>query len=73
MSHGRVPAPNAFWANATIGRSHEIGDCDEVTADHPSVSTVSTALAIAEMLGRMSGRDIITAIVLGTDLALRIC
>ena len=67
----RVPAPDAVWANIVMGRSREIDDCDEPTADHPSVVAVGTALAMAELLGKVTGQDIITAITLGDDLVLR--
>ncbi|MFX0138511.1 MAG: MmgE/PrpD family protein, partial [Candidatus Hodarchaeota archaeon] len=67
-----MPAPNAVWANAAMGRSREIDDCDEITGDHPSVVAVTVALVMAELLGGVTGKDIITAITLGDDLVLRI-
>ena len=68
----RVPAPNAVWANATMGPSREIDDCDELTGDHPSVVAVTVALATAELLGGVTGKDMLNAITLGDDLVLRI-
>lgn len=69
---GRVPSPNAAWANATMARARDFDNYDSTTADHPGVSTVITALAVSELLGRVSGREMITAVTLGDDLSLRI-
>ena len=68
----KVPAANAVWANATMGRSRELDDCEDITGDHSSVAAVPTALAMSEMLGGASGKDVMTAIVLGADLVIRI-
>jgi 2-methylcitrate dehydratase PrpD len=68
----RVPTPDAVWANVVMGRSMEIDDCDEPTGDHPSVVAVPVALALAELRGGMSGKDIITAVIAGDEIVLRI-
>jgi len=68
----QVPSPNAAWVNATMARARDLDDYDSVTAEHPSVSTVTTALAISELVGGVSGKEAITAITLGADLSIRI-
>lgn len=68
----RVPSPNAVWVNATMARARDFDAYDSVTAEHPSVSTVITALAVSELLGEVTGKEAITAITLGDDLAIRI-
>jgi 2-methylcitrate dehydratase PrpD len=68
----KVPAANAVWANAAMGRSRELDDAEEAVGDHSSVVAVPAALAMSEMLGGVSGKDAITAIVLGDDLVIRI-
>jgi len=68
----RVPSPNAAWVNATMARARDFDDYDSVTAEHPSVSTVTAALVVGELVGGVSGKEAITAITLGDDLAIRI-
>ena len=67
---GKAPAPWAAFANGSLG--HML-DYDDVGAGgHVSIATVPVAFAIAEKLGRVSGRDLITAIAVGTDLHTRL-
>jgi len=68
----QVPSPNAAWVNATMARARDLDDYDSVTAEHPSVSTVTTALAVSELVGGVTGKEAITAIILGDDLSIRI-
>ena len=66
----RAPAPWAAFANGSLG--HML-DYDDVGAGgHVGIATVPVALAVAEKLGRVSGRDFITAIAAGTDLHTRL-
>ncbi|MBI5442392.1 MAG: MmgE/PrpD family protein [Deltaproteobacteria bacterium] len=72
----RVPAQAAALVNAVLARSYDyepVGafvDGKSVPA-HISGTTVPTALAVAEKLGA-SGRELLTALVLGDDLAARL-
>ncbi len=68
----RVPSPNAAWVNATMARALDLDAYDSATAEHSSVATVTTALAVSELTGRVTGEEAITAITLGDDLAIRI-
>lgn len=68
---GKVPAPNAVWANCTLGRSQEI-DSFATTGDHPFVAAVPTVLAISEGMGGLTGKDAITAIILAVDFNIRL-
>ncbi|MBI4334847.1 MAG: MmgE/PrpD family protein [Chloroflexi bacterium] len=73
IAHGcRLPAPNAAMVNATMARAWDFDDCHEEAHDHPSVATVPTAFAMAEKIGKVSGKDLMTAITLGADLVLRL-
>lgn len=67
----RVPAPNAIWANSTMGRAQEV-DCFSATGDHADVSAVPAALAMSEVMGRITGKDAITAIILAIDFNIRL-
>src|SRR5438270_6809717 len=62
----KAPAPWAAFVNGSLG--HML-DYDDVGAGgHIGIATVPVAFAVAEGLGRVSGRDLITAIAAGTDL-----
>jgi 2-methylcitrate dehydratase PrpD len=66
---GKVPAPWAAFMNGSLG--HML-DYDDLGASHVSVATVPVALAVAEKLKKISGKEFITAIALGTDLQTRL-
>jgi 2-methylcitrate dehydratase PrpD len=73
----KLPAANAVLAMGVMARSNDFepaGGPDIQGAKSPghySATSVPTALAIAEKLG-LSGRDLISALILGDDLATRI-
>ncbi len=61
----------ASFANAVMLNSLELDDTCDRTYCHPAATIIPTALAMAEEVGAQ-GRDILTAIVLGYDIMLRI-
>jgi len=66
----KAPAPWAAFVNGSLG--HML-DYDDVGAGgHVGIATVPVAFAVAEKLGCVSGRDLITAIAAGTDLHTRL-
>ncbi|QCB98596.1 MmgE/PrpD family protein [Arthrobacter sp. PAMC25564] len=73
----RVPAHNAAMVNAAMMRSYDfeaIGaeyEDHSQTAAHISGTTVSVALAVAEQQ-RSSGKELLTALILGDDLTSRL-
>jgi len=67
----RLPAPNAAQVNATMVHSLDFDDVHEDAIMHPGVVTISTALAMSEYVGGVSGRDLINAVALGTDFICR--
>lgn len=68
---GKVPAPEAALANATMIHALDFDDTYDIVANHPGVVAVSTGLAMAEREGNIIGRQLITAIALGVDLSCR--
>jgi 2-methylcitrate dehydratase PrpD len=67
---GKAPAPWAVFVNGSLG--HMV-DYDDVGAGgHVSIVTVPVAFAVAEQLQGVSGRDLITAVAVGTDLHTRL-
>lgn len=61
---------NAALANGTFGHADETDDTHPPTRSHPGTSVVPTALALAEWR-RMSGEQLMRAMVLGYDLCAR--
>lgn len=67
----KVPAPNAAQVNATMVHSLDFDDVHEAAIIHPGVVTISTALAMAEYRGGLSGKDFIQAVAVGGDMISR--
>ncbi len=63
----KVPAPNAAQVNATMGHALDYDDTGDGPT-HQSVVIVPAALAVAERQGKVSGRELITAVALGADM-----
>ncbi|MFC2000882.1 MmgE/PrpD family protein [Chloroflexota bacterium] len=68
---GKVPAWMAAFANGAMARALMYDDGYDEAHGHPSSTTVTTALAIAERIGKVSGKEFITAVTLGNDLIAR--
>jgi len=66
----RVCAPYAALANGTAGHADEI-DGAHVVGGHPGATLVHAAVAMAERQ-RASGADLLTAVVLGYDIGIRL-
>jgi 2-methylcitrate dehydratase PrpD len=67
---GKAPAPWAAFVNGSLGHMLDYDDLGE--SGHPSIVTIPVALAVAEKLGGVSGRELITAITAGTDIMTRV-
>jgi 2-methylcitrate dehydratase PrpD len=77
LVHGcKMPVHNAALVNSIMGRSYDFESTGALidgksTPSHISGSTVPAVLAVAEEAGS-SGKDIITALILGDDIAARL-
>ena len=70
--HGnKLPAPEAAFANSLFIHSPDFDDTDDRTATHACVTALPASMAIAEKMGS-SGKEVITAFVLGVDLTCRL-
>jgi 2-methylcitrate dehydratase PrpD len=67
---GKAPAPWAAFVNGSLGHMLDYDDMGE--NGHPGIVTIPVALAVAERLGGVSGREFITAIAAGTDVMTRL-
>ena len=73
LVHGdKLPAALAALVNATMGHSRELDINDDRIAYKSSVTVVPAALAAAEKVGHVSGKDLIAAVCLGVDLGIRL-
>jgi 2-methylcitrate dehydratase PrpD len=68
----RLPAASAALVNATMGHSRELDINDDRIAYKSSITVIPAALALAEKVGKVSGKDFITAVCLGVDLGIRL-
>ncbi|OGO01913.1 MAG: hypothetical protein A2Y90_06000 [Chloroflexi bacterium RBG_13_52_12] len=68
----KCPAPNAAQVNGTMIHALDYDDGHQVALVHIGCVTVSTAFAVAERMGKVSGKELITAIALGGDFMARL-
>jgi aconitate decarboxylase len=67
---GKFPCQNAAFVNSVMSRALDF--CDAIPPGyHASSTDIPTALAVAEMTGR-NGKDVLTALAVGGDVAQRI-
>ncbi|MCK4821142.1 MmgE/PrpD family protein, partial [bacterium] len=67
----KLPCNHAAQANGAMARAWEIDDITDKFPLHPSASVVPTCLAVAECVGKKSGKEFITAVAIGQDLVIR--
>jgi 2-methylcitrate dehydratase PrpD len=68
----KIPAHHAAQANATMGNALDYDDCDDRSGMHAGNIVISTAFAVAELRGKVSGKNFITAVAVGNDIGYRL-
>ena len=68
----KCPAPNAAQINGTMIHALDYDDGHQTALVHIGCVTVSSAFAAAERVGKVSGKELITAIALGGDFMSRL-
>lgn len=68
----RLPSHDAARVNAVMTHAHEFDDTFGRGFLHPSAITIPTAFAVADMVGNVSGRELLAAVTLGVDIACRL-
>lgn len=68
----RLSVTDAAWLNGAMIRSREFDDSDDHAGDHSSTPVFPSGMAIAEMLGQVSGQDFLTAYALATEFNIRL-
>ena len=67
----RVPVEAAAFANGSMAHAMDYEDAHDQTLLHPNAAAVPAALAIAEALGPVTGKELVTAIAVGCEVAVR--
>lgn len=70
-THIKASCTDAAFANGILGHAVELDDIHEEAIIHPAAPVLPAALAAAEHT-KSSGRDLITSVVLGYDVEIRI-
>ena len=65
----RVPAPTAAFLNGYQAHCQEYDCLHEKSVLHPMATLLPAAIAYAERVGSISGRELITSVVVGIDVA----
>lgn len=68
----RLPAYFATMVNCGMVHQHDFDDTHDEAVCHPTSAAFNASLAVAESVGSVDGRSLLTAVVLGTDLACRL-
>lgn len=68
---GKVPSFHAAMANSLMAHSLDFDDMHERAGIHANVCVIPAALAMAERVGGVDGKALLTALVLGVDLVCR--
>lgn len=68
---GKVPAWMAAFGNGAMARAINFDDVHDETMTHPSSVVVPAAFAVAERVGKVSGKDLITSVTIGNEIICR--
>jgi 2-methylcitrate dehydratase PrpD len=68
----KVPSYMAAFANGSMAHALDFEDAHEGALVHSNAATIPAALAVAESMGKTDGKDLITAITLGSDIVCRL-
>ena len=71
MPH-RLPVEAAAFVNGAMAHAMDYEDAHDGMLLHPNAPTVPAALAIAEATGGVSGKELIAALAVGCDVAVRL-
>ena len=68
----QVPAHMAAFANGAMAHALDFEDAHDLALVHPNAATVPAALAIAESIGNVNGKDFIASLAVGCDIVCRL-
>ena len=68
----KVPAESAVLANAAAIHQYDFDDTHDIAICHPTSASLIPALALAEQVGGVSGKELIAAVALANDITSRV-
>ena len=68
----QVPAHMAAFANGAMAHALDFEDSHDLALVHPNAATVPAALAMAESIGKVNGKDFIVCLAVGCDIVCRL-
>jgi len=68
---GKFPAPNAALVNGAMAHALDYDDIHDTAVIHSACVAVPSALAVAQSVGAVSGKDFIAAVAAGVDIHCR--
>jgi 2-methylcitrate dehydratase PrpD len=68
----QVPAHMAAFANGAMAHALDFEDSHDLALVHPNAVTVPAALAMAESIGKVNGKDFIVCLAVGCDIVCRL-
>ncbi|UCE33285.1 MAG: MmgE/PrpD family protein [Deltaproteobacteria bacterium] len=68
----KVPAHMAAFANGAMAHALDFEDAHDRALVHPNAATVPAALAMAESIGNVNGKDFIASLAVGCDIVCRL-
>lgn len=68
----RKPVYSTVLLNGAMGHQYDFDDTHDSNVCHPTTAALCCALAAAEMVGSVSGEELLTAVVVGVDATARI-
>ena len=68
----RVPAHMAAFANGAMAHALDFEDAHDLALVHPNAAAVPAALAMAESIGNVNGKEFIASLAIGCDIVCRL-
>jgi 2-methylcitrate dehydratase PrpD len=69
---GKLPAHVAAWVNGGMAHARDYDDTHDAAVLHAGVTTVPAAIAAGQMLGKLSGPDLIASVAAGLEVVCRL-
>lgn len=68
----KAPSFMAAFANGSMSHALDFEDTHDKAKVHSNAAVIPAALAVAEAIGKVSGKEFLTAVILGSDLVCRL-